>query len=309
MLSRRITFSRRKLLVGSAAAIALPSLGLYRASADDTAPIGSGLSASDREVSMLSASDSAFADRVGRLYPGLIGDPHYQMLSPLTVLVTVEKGPALRAFTTSWSITTANGTYETPLFHYAEPFSRRRKGNGLTVVSAQTNLLREGESLLITPFFVMSPVRYQKLGSSWYHLVKPKEPAGFLASQLSAATSVKVSLDAAIFEDRKVAGQDKHHLAVRLRARRNAEHDEAHAVMKLLTSNAADADVAAMLSSHSNAARSSAPKANGWYLNARKFHAQLLLELQQSAQDRQTFTKMVLRMSRLHRTNLSRLTT
>ena len=289
-----VDISRRKLIaLGGVAAVAPGFLiGDARAKADPAT-----LFISDREVTTIPGTDSGFATAVASLYPGLQNDPVFQKLSALAILVTQQSGPGIRALSTSWGITTATGTFETVLYSYVAPGSKKKGRSESTIRSAQRDVLRPGESRLITPFFNWTPGYYQSNPApNWSALIGSKEPGDFLVSELPNATVVKVSLDAVVFSDWKLIGHDKHSLRKRLRCTRNAEHDEALVVHKLLKSGASDNIIVETLQEHATAQRSS--KIHRYarsYDQARRFHAQVLLSCFANT-DRATFAQAVRRL-------------
>ncbi|MBB5061064.1 hypothetical protein HDF16_005800 [Granulicella aggregans] len=293
------TFSRRKLLVGGTAALALPSVAVEAA----TQKPSHSLSLADRALTVLTSSDAGFSDKIESLYPGLTRDSRFQTLAPLVLLISHDHGPALRALSMSWTTNTPTGTYETAMFRFAAPGSKRRARAGRTIASAQTDILRKGETRIVTPFFSLSPKAYRKLKDNWFNEVKHKEPSDFLFTQLQTATAVTAKVEAAVFGDRKFIGEDKHHLVSRLRARRNGEHDEALAVKRLLKAGASDTEISTMLKAHGSAQRPPNRGAKGWYLMSRKQQAQILHD-KFTAMTRPSFAKLVHRLSKVRKTRI-----
>ena len=265
------------------------------------------LSASDRAVSAVSASDSSFGSAVEALYPGLQNDPVFQQIAPLALLVTHQNGPTIRAYSVAWQITTPGGTYETPLFSFVSPGQASKGRSPSTLKTARQAILRAGQSRLITPFFNWSPTYYQhNPAPDWSTVLTSLEPGGFLVSELSAATQVRVSLDGVVFSDWKILGRDKHNLTRRLRSKRNGAHDEGLVVHRLLHAGAADSAVISTLESHASVARSAKREGPGyWYEQARRYQAQILLLAFQQA-DRKTFSKALHRLVHQKRTLITR---
>jgi hypothetical protein len=292
------------MILAGGAALAAPMVvtGCQRASEDATP-----LSASDRSVSAISGSDAAFDAALATLYPGLQSDPVFQKIAPLAVLITHQQGPAIRAYSVSWAITTPAGSYETVQYYYDAPGSQRNGRSVSTLGSARPSILQAGASHLFTPFFTWTPEFYQSSPHpDWTTILKPIEPGTFLVSELPKATEVKVSLDGVVFSDWKIVGPDKHHLSRLLRSRRNAEHDEGLAVYKLLKAGASDDVISETLQSHGAVQRSNAKAGSRrWYAQFRRFHAQVLLRHFQDA-DRPTFTKALVRLVRQRKTVIAR---
>jgi hypothetical protein len=265
------------------------------------------LSASDRTVSAVSASDSNFQSAVESLYPGLQDDPVFQKIAPLTLLVTHQNGPGIRAYSVAWQITAPAGAYETALFSYVSPGPASKGRSSSTLGYARQAILRAGQSRLITPFFIWSPTDYQRNPHpDWSKVIMPLEPGRFLVSELPTATAVKVSLDGVVFSDWKITGPDKHNLARRLRSTRNASHDEGLAVYRLLQGGSADSTIVATLQAHAFAARSSKREGPAyWYEQARRYQAQVLLLAFQQA-DGKIFAKALNRLVLQKKTYITR---
>jgi hypothetical protein len=297
--------SRRKMIAAAGATVLAPII----LKADQPKEIDrSTFSISDREVVAMSSSHDEFGPTVEKLYPGLQEDTLFKQLTPLSILIRHNKGPNIRAHTISWEVTSPAGTYETALYSYISPGSASKGHSLSTLGSARRAVLSSGDSRLITPFSNWTPAQYKKLGSQkWNNPSKLIEPGGFLMSELSAAATVRVSLDAAVFSDWKLIGPDKHNLTRRLRSRRNAEHDEGMIVYKLLKSGATDSTIENTLQAHSAAQRSSKRSAPlRWYEQARRFQAQVLLRAFQDS-DRETFTKAVTRLKNTKNTVITRI--
>jgi hypothetical protein len=299
-----IKCSRRNMILGGCAALVAPVL----IDRDPRAAAQSfQLSASDRALSAVSGSDPGFGAAVEALFPGLMSDPVFQKIAPLALLVTHQQGRGVRAFSASWAITTASGTYEAPLYFYVS-LGSPAAGHILSALrSARRNILPVGQSRLVSPFFNWTPTYYKNNPPNWKTVLTPTEPGAFLVSELPTATQVKVSLDGVIFSDWKLIGPDKHSLEYKIRSRRNAEHDEGLVVYKLMKSGAPDSQIVQTLQEHGSAQRSSNKDRNQrWYDRARKVHAQVLLKAFQNA-DRPTFTKALVRLKKQRKTRITRL--
>jgi len=265
------------------------------------------LSTSDREVSAVSSSDNGFGVALDSLYPGLSADPIFQKIAPLSILITHKRGPAVRAFTISWKVTSANGTFETKLFSYVSPGSALKGQSTNTLRSARRPVLKLGQSRLITPFFSWTPTYYKSNPEpAWGKLLQQAEPGSFLVSELSNASAVEIEIDGLVFSDWKIVGPDKHDLTRRLRSRRNAEHDEGLVVFRLMKLGASDSEIKRVLLAHGAAQRSTKKTSPGrWYEQSRRFQAQFLLRAFVDA-DRASFSKALNRLVSQKSTSITR---
>ena len=286
--------SRRSIFIPAGTA---PKAQGATATASLPATDANGLSASDRAIFAISSSDSRFQSAVGGLFPGLQNDPVFQKIAPLAILITLQNGPAIRAHSVAWQITTPTGSFDTALFSYVSPGSATKGYSVSTLGSARHLTLQPGQSRLVTPFFDWSSSSFQSNPRpNWSTALKLAEPGGFLISELPTATAVRVSLDAAVFSDWKLMGPDRYNLARRLRSRRNAEHDEGLVVYRLLKAGAPNHLIVQTLRSHASAARSSTQNLPlFWYEQARRYQAQVLLRAFGDA-DRHSFMRAVHRL-------------
>jgi hypothetical protein len=299
------TFLSRRHLIGlGAAALAVPYALAGQVGSDIAG--GSLLKTTDRELKTYAFTDPEFDSKLGALFPGLASDPKFQMIAPVAIIITHVSGPAVRAYSTCWSTSTASGSYETALFKYSRP-GVRRNGKIRAVSSAQKDILLPGQSILTTPYFNLTPQGYHRLPKAWHDALLPHEPANFIAAYPSNADGKRVWIDAVVFKDRKVLGVDKHHLAERLRVRRHAEHDVALDMQKLVKSGASHGDIEEALLAKGTAPRSSERGKRMWYTQAKKHHAQLLLKKYHSLGP-EKFTKLLARVVRIKRTVLPNVT-
>src|SRR5690242_14384182 len=119
--------------------------------APENAPASAGISdltAADRAVEVVSGSDRGFAATLQERYPGLQNDPVFQKLAPLALLVSHSKGPAIRAFSIAWRMTSAAGSCETALFSYLSPGPASKGRLSTTLRSARIPVLRAGQTAL-----------------------------------------------------------------------------------------------------------------------------------------------------------------
>lgn len=289
-----VQVSRRKLLITGGAALAIPVLlnANLPAKADATS-----LTTSDRKVTVVSGSDNQFSSAVEALYPRLVSDPVFQKIVHLAVLVTLHSGPGIRAYSIAWAVKTPTGTYQTALFSYVSPGSAAKGFSVSTLGSARQEILRAGQSRLITPFFNWTPAYYlANPRPNWSTLLKAEEPGAFLVSESATASEVTVSLDGAVFSDWKILGPDKHNLQRRLRSKRNAEHDEALVVHRLMKKGASDSAITAALQAKGSAEKSwPSNDPQRWYEQSRRLQAQILLRAFTET-DRTTFTRALTRL-------------
>ena len=254
------------------------------------------LSSSDREVGLIPSGDPSYAALMGALFPGLLGDAVFHQIQPVSALLHQTAGPDVKAFTVSWHVVNGQTTYTTQYYHAAPVGTRARNALGFTVITGEVPLLAPSGYRLVTPFFSWTPGYFARHPQpKWKKVLRPVEPASFIASQLSSSTQVKVSLDAAIFSDFNLFGQDTFHTGTRFAVRRNAEHDEGLYAQRLLNSGMS---VAAMRTNLLNRSTSLQNRLYGnrlWYANARKHQAALLAD-QLATISIPTFTRAVARL-------------
>lgn len=294
--------SRRKLILAGGAAAVSPLLLLRnrRATAESIR-----MAASDYAVSVVLGSDPNFSYSLDRFFPGLANDPTFQQIAPLSLVVTHEQGPPVRAFSVSWTISNPTGTSETPLYFYVSLGSPATGHFTSALASARRNILESGQTRLVTPFFSWADRYYSRNAPpNWTAALSRSDPGAFLISESQKATQVAVALDGVLFSDWKLMGPDKHALGWKIRSRRNAEHDEGLVVYKLLKSGAPDSQIIQVLREH-GAAQVSMDDHKHWYWQARRFHAKVLLKAF-SDSDRETFTKALVRLKLQRKTLITR---
>ena len=277
-MNRDTLFSRRKMLIASTAALTLPVFisGSQKVQASSNSE---SLSTSDREVSIMSKSDDDFNQAVEESFPGLQNDPVFKMIAPLAALVIHHRGPAIKAYTISYAITTQTGTYEDALFHYSLAGGKIISQNKMAIISGVRDIIKPAGIRLVTPYFSWTPEYFMENPQpNWEKFIKPVEPGAFLTHELQNATQVKIGLNGVIFSDHKIVGPDNHMLARRFYVQRNAEHDEGLSIWKMLRSNASDSEIADTLLSHYRSPRSNTTKNKYWYTLARRRQAGVLYE-------------------------------
>ena len=299
-----LIISRRRMIAAGGATLVAPAI---MSTARRAEAQGSQLTVSGRSLNSISASDDGFYSAVETLYPGLLVDPGFQKIARLALLITHRQGQAVRAFSVSWRVTLSGGTTEIGMYYYSSLGSPATGHISTALGSARRNMIYPGQSRLAAPFFSWTPDDYQRNPKPDWQNLPYTEPASFLVSSLSSASEIKVSLDAVGFSDWKMIGPDRHNLGGKLRARRNAEHDEALVVYRLLKRGASDSAIVEKLKSDGSVPRSSKTDENvRWYENARRFHAQFLLNAFLSS-DRATFVDALTRLKLRRRTTITRL--
>jgi hypothetical protein len=305
-MSRFDNISRRSVIAGGAGVLLGSRLLGFQGSEPTGAQVVSG---SDRRVILVQYSSSSFASLLEQNFPGVSGNGHFQSLAPLSAIVRLESGPPIRAYSVSWSVNTPTGVYEAARFHYYPADTRRSDSQGRTIASAQRTILGTGETALVTPFTAWSSSLYQKNQSIvWNNLDSSLEPGNFLLQQVSAGSTVQVKLDGAVFSDRKMVGADKHLLGLRLRERRNAEHDVARRALQAVRAGGSVQSVSDLLYKWGTVSYSGAGGAPARYRNSRKHHAQVLLKLMNRV-GMDSFTSSLEAMTQMHRSSFPNITT
>jgi hypothetical protein len=262
------------------------------------------------KTSILKSKDKEFSEKLEKLFPGLASNAQFRLLAPLSAIVTHEKGPAVRAFSVSWTAKVGGETYETALFSYVRPRKKMTKRTqdgktkrGKTVVSGQGNVLHEGESTLVTPFFSMRPSAYKKNPDAWLSYVHKREPAGFLVNSLQENPVIDIGLDCVIYGNRKAVGPDNHQLADRFSARRNAERAQAKEVLNSLQRGDGRDEIASLLLQRATASRNVDQSVKGMFWRSRRHYAQVLLKSFQLL-DQNRFTRLVTAAASIHHTRI-----
>lgn len=229
-----------------------------------------------RMIRFTPASHPKFKQRLERHFPGLSLQAEFGQLAPLAVLVTNAKGPALKALSLTWRLETADGPHESTLFFYHRATSRYP-------MSAQRHLARRRQTILVTPFFNVSRQRFRNgRQPDWSKAREKGEAPAVLLDQMGRARKVRVRVDAAVYSDWRLIGPDHGGLGRHLEIRRNAEHDEAVAMLRLLRDDASWEQITAALKQH-RTPEGLTPLAvppgsdHAWYLRARTLQAKLLL--------------------------------
>jgi hypothetical protein len=281
MLSRR-----RLITVGAATGAAtLLSSAASRANAA-TADLGDDAKAAKITdfVTLKPSSDTGFVSEVDRLFPGLLSDPVFQQIKSHAVLIANVGKEAVNAYSTHWDITTSTGGYEMLVRHYFHPSAKRPrtihfglKGNK-TRFTGKIPLLTAGETRLVTPYFNWSPSFYRTHPKpNWSRMLSASSSRQLFATELSSATDIEVSIDALIINNRDVIGLDKANLGRVFRVTRNAEHDEANALLKLVKKGVSRDQIAEFLKNRTSVALPSRTNAfRHLYVAVRRRQAKIL---------------------------------
>lgn len=217
-----------------------------------------GAQGSDSELSGLSlveSHDSTFESHVREHYPGLLEDPGFAQVKPLSAFLSNESSKGVLGFSITWQITSGKQVYQDTLTYYSRA-GQRSLSKTRPATSGSMQLLPAGSVRLISPYFVWSEGHYAaKKPVNWKAVVKPREPHGFLLNQAGRSESVRTTVDGVVFADHSVTGTDAKKYNVRFAIRRNAEHDEALSVLRELKRGAPVTEVRRLLQDHSAAQR------------------------------------------------------
>lgn len=240
--------TRRKLFGGILATSAL-------AVASDRSVAATANTHHHSSLRVLTPASSEFTARLNSLYPGLANDPAFKKIASMSYLVTNEGSRKVFAFSTHWSITTGEGKFGRTLNTMFRP---KLDGSGTMVLSARHRgtkmsgnvpVLKPGKTRLVTPFFAWSPRYYQRIQSSvkWNKLLHRNAHVAFYSALAEQSPAVTVRLREAIISKKKVVARSSNALSTRYRIQRNAEHDAAVSVHKLLTTGHTDQQILSVL--------------------------------------------------------------
>jgi hypothetical protein len=277
--------SRRKLITAgaTAGAVSLISPALIKAAATSTA--GSTQSASVTDyLAITPSSDPSFISKLNNLFPSLLNDPYFQKIKSHSVLISNVSNQVISAYSTHWKATTATGGYETLLRHYAHRTSMRHQTARFGVMGNKTRFTGKvpvfavGETRLLTPYFNWSPDYYQANPKpQWNKILMQSASRQFFLYELSNSTAVKVTIDSVIVNGKTVVGPDRANLAKVFRVTRNAEHDEANAILKLVKNGASADQITSALQDHASSKLPSRRHASHrLYVSVRRRQAQVL---------------------------------
>jgi len=210
-------------------------------------------------VTVMAPSDTSFASRIDNLFPGLSNDPIFQKIQAHTVLITNVSGRPISAFSTCWNISTPTGGYSGTLIHGFHPTDMRPRLKHFGLTGNKTRFtgkipaLKADTTRLVSPYFSWSPNYYRSNPQpQWKKILLAKEARKFFFYELAKATSVTVTVDSLIAAETKLIGSDQAHLARVFRISRNAEHDAAVAVLRLIEQGASRDKVESFLVKQGN---------------------------------------------------------
>ncbi len=234
-----------------------------------------------RSLTVSAPSNQSFHSQIDSHFPGLHKDPLFQGILPATLLVTNTSEHAIKALSVTWSLTAQQSAEQKNFFFYVRPGRKH-------LLSGARNLLGPGQTRLVTPFLTLNSKRFRKGKGTvnWDRGLTRGESRKQFMQQLGSLTSVEAHIDAVIYSDWVLTGPDSHDLANHLAVRRNAEHDEAHAILRSMkaVSGTAKHQVARNIlkQHHTIEGITSTPVLPSetrkyWYYRSRTVHAKSLL--------------------------------
>jgi hypothetical protein len=136
-----------------------------------------------------------------------------------------------------------------------------------------------GSTRLVTPYFNWNPRCYRNNPNPhWKKILGENVSRRFFLEELSNATGVQVSIDAIIVNEKHMIGPGASNLARTFRITRNAEHDEALSVFKLVAGGASMEQVKTFLKGHvAQALPPRTPPNHYLYCSVRRRQASVLL--------------------------------
>lgn len=284
--------SRRTLaLIGGASAAATVMRPLRAQSLASPVSVGSVIATGHCAVSLIHHSDPNFPTLLRQLYPGLMADAGFIRLVSTCALLTHQRGAAVRAYKASWLMQTSAGSYSTTLYHYARAGVRVGNSGKRTAGSGQVSVLRRQGHRLVSPFFSLTPEHFQRFGvPDWTRVLNKTADGEFINAELGSHPTFQISLDAVLYARHTVLTKDKRPFATfkaagphaealgqRFRVKRNAEHDEAVIVHKMLSGGALNDEVASYLHRGATTSRPSTEGPRRWYAQARRAQCAALL--------------------------------
>jgi hypothetical protein len=242
---------REVIAAGGLTLLAGAILGATRARQSSGTDNGLGLAAGGRVVTVTPPYDPMFETRLDTLFPGLSHDARFQAIAPASCLVTNSAGPAIIGLSLVWSMQTASGVAKKnlQLFRRAGHMSDGKR----SLMTGQADLLRSGETLLVTPLFFWSPRAFQKHRKGALRAPDKLNKSGLQSGmflELKNGANVDVSLVTVVHSDWKKIGTDTTHLARNIAIRRRAESEEAAAVLKVINARGNSSDVFGVLMQH-----------------------------------------------------------
>ena len=278
--------SRRKLItVGAAAGATTLLLPLFAEIGFGDAVVQAATLGVSDFLAVAPAANPSSAVILNRHFPGLHADSGFQPLLPLAFLVTNVGSRDILAYSSHWSLSTSSGTKEKTILHYFHPRGGNLtkthwgvKGNR-TRFTGTMPAIKSGASRLVTPFFNWSPSYYSKNKSpNWTELLRQRSRPGFAVSDLAnSGATVTMKVDAAVTSDFTAVGPRADNLAKIIRVTRNAEHDEAVAVLWYISAGASSAQIKSHLYSHASGLAFDITPETDLYFRVRQRQAKVLL--------------------------------
>lgn len=241
--------SRRSVLLGSSALLAVSAAGLQTVRA----------TTAKRQLIVTSPGSPDFQQKLATLYPALVGDKTFGLLSPASLLIENQSSRSIRALSITWVIETKTGQHQvTNSYAFTPKFGKSGSPKSAvtgdrTRFTGSVKLLKRNGVRLFSPFFSWSPgyVTAEK-PANWSKVLSRKSAYSFLQAELTNATKVTATLEAVIFADHTIVGQDTHRLAAQFAIRRNAQSDAGKYVQSLLSSGLSTSRIAAELVKQAN---------------------------------------------------------
>jgi hypothetical protein len=193
-------------------------------------------------IAVAPVSDPSSEVVLENLFPGLLSDSGFQQFRPVAFLVSNVSNKDIRAFSSHWRVTTTSHQFELAIMHYFHPHARQESTNKNEsrplFFTGDIPAIRAGATRLVTPFFSWSPSAYEDSGTpNWTQLVR-RRPAVVLSQLAEPGCSVTMLIDGAITKDFASVGPNDEDLAGFFCVTRNAEHDEAISVLRLIAAGA-----------------------------------------------------------------------
>ena len=282
----KASITRRGLLLGGAALAITPRLTQAAASqTTGTTSASNALSNSNPEVQVIPFSNSAFAALLAERFQGLQYDPTFRTLSRLAAIVHHRKGPSLVAQNVEWSLSTETDVVDFRLAKFVKPSTKFSTITKTPTVSAERDILKPEECLLITPFFALRQANFKGTSDiNWNMLIRRGPLQQFIAHEMPSVKQVNASLDCAIFSDATFVGPDKGKLPLNLQAKKNAEIHVSASVLKQMNAGQSDSDIKHSLHENATAERFfSQDRQQLVFERSRKMHATVLLKLYNAA--------------------------
>jgi hypothetical protein len=181
-------------------------------------------------IRLVRHDEADFFALVNEHFPGYTQHRYYDKLLPVSAIVINNGELPVSAFALKWTLVKDGSKKREMKRRYMRMAGRIPSHR---IVTGQMPVLRPGEFALATPFFAYSAVEYQQRGGKLQpaRLSQRQRRAGAFVKHAHSAEYVGVSVDALI--SRKVITKESsHNLAHHYAVYRNAERDEALALLK-----------------------------------------------------------------------------